>query len=792
MMKIEKVHIVGFGKWSDVTFQFTDDFQVIIGPNESGKTTLKDFILGVFFGFPRGRRTDQQLYQPRSGAQYGGQVTIRTKKGRFVVERLGRTQSTLTVSSVESGLTLPNPEGFLKKMFDPLDEQDFRRVFSFDEQELETVSQLTDTDFEQALLTYTKPETQSLISWANERQKEGLKLFAKGKNGKRPLNLANQRFRDLKKKQREAGQREDQYQKLIGQQLEEKKRLDDVLSKEQELEHALHEKNKQVSDWPLYRELLASKGSINQSNSFPDEQLVKDVQQLEQEQLWLTNQEEKQQKELETIQQSLSSIIDVDSNVEQMKSVLASIREKQRKARAIVSDVAQVGSSFHNGLPMPLTRKEEAVLLNHNQRALITAVSFSGLGLLLIILHSIFWLPSLLLIVVGALTYWNDWRKKASVLQRFSPLNKSEIQAKQTILQETWHQQKQLPELEEEISKETSQLRSNLQEMGLVNQDNLFEWSDSQVQDWTNQYLTSIGGRKQSTLQTQLATALQRQQDLHQQARNLQERIQASFSPYGVTNFNEFYKLADSGKQLEKSAERNTLIKTQLGQEQTTFFSKLSQEAAGADSFDLLSEQQSRLRQQLAEIQEKKTARQQRIANLSSEANQLVEKGDLIKINQDLSNLEEDLKQQYAHYLAQVMAPEVVKMAFLGKEEALSIQILDQAAAYLAQLTEGRYQRIVLDDSTLLVINASDQSFRAVELSAGTRDLLFLAVRLALATMIHSKQPLPLLVDDAFVHLDAKRRQAALVLLQEIATEQQVIFLTFDQGLTDDTSISLT
>nr|MCH9869630.1 AAA family ATPase [Serratia marcescens] len=183
-MKIEEIHIVGFGKWTDVTFRFSNDFQIIAGPNEAGKTSLKAFIIGVFFGFPRGRRADQQLYEPRSGARYGGRVTIATQKGRFTIERLDRTQSMLTVRSLDSGLTMPDPEKWLQRLFAPLTEKDYRHIFSFDEAELDQVTNLTGDDFEQALLTYAKPQTQQFLSWADQHHQLGQQQFAQGKNGK--------------------------------------------------------------------------------------------------------------------------------------------------------------------------------------------------------------------------------------------------------------------------------------------------------------------------------------------------------------------------------------------------------------------------------------------------------------------------------------------------------------------------------------------------------------------------------------------------------------------------------
>lgn len=51
-MKIKRLEISGFGRWSQEAFDLSDGMQVIFGQNESGKTTLRAFIVGVLFGFP--------------------------------------------------------------------------------------------------------------------------------------------------------------------------------------------------------------------------------------------------------------------------------------------------------------------------------------------------------------------------------------------------------------------------------------------------------------------------------------------------------------------------------------------------------------------------------------------------------------------------------------------------------------------------------------------------------------------------------------------------------------------
>ena len=67
-------------------------------------------------------------------------------------------------------------------------------------------------------------------------------------------------------------------------------------------------------------------------------------------------------------------------------------------------------------------------------------------------------------------------------------------------------------------------------------------------------------------------------------------------------------------------------------------------------------------------------------------------------------------------------------------------------------------------------------------LSAGTMDIMYLAVRLAVCELaLPDGEPCPLILDDALVNLDETRFQQAIELLKQIARERQVILFTCRQ-----------
>ena len=49
-MKIERLHIAHFGKFSDYTLAFEDGFSVFYGDNEDGKSTILECLRMLFYG----------------------------------------------------------------------------------------------------------------------------------------------------------------------------------------------------------------------------------------------------------------------------------------------------------------------------------------------------------------------------------------------------------------------------------------------------------------------------------------------------------------------------------------------------------------------------------------------------------------------------------------------------------------------------------------------------------------------------------------------------------------------
>ncbi|MEX2482799.1 MAG: AAA family ATPase [Gammaproteobacteria bacterium] len=110
--------------------------------------------------------------------------------------------------------------------------------------------------------------------------------------------------------------------------------------------------------------------------------------------------------------------------------------------------------------------------------------------------------------------------------------------------------------------------------------------------------------------------------------------------------------------------------------------------------------------------------------------------------------------------------------------------ILTRASTYFAQLTCGSLAAIETDfddaDQPVLVgVRPGGERLRVEAMSTGTRDQLYLALRLAtLDHYVTTAGPLPFIVDDILIQFDDQRAEATLAALADFSARTQVILFT--------------
>lgn len=108
-------------------------------------------------------------------------------------------------------------------------------------------------------------------------------------------------------------------------------------------------------------------------------------------------------------------------------------------------------------------------------------------------------------------------------------------------------------------------------------------------------------------------------------------------------------------------------------------------------------------------------------------------------------------------------------------------ELLDSLAEIFRELTGGEYIEVdrSLEAESMRVQHVSEKWKSPAELSTGTRELLYLAVRLAfLQERARSHESLPIFMDDVLVNIDGKRTKAVISTLSKLAQQMQIVVLT--------------
>ena len=155
--------------------------------------------------------------------------------------------------------------------------------------------------------------------------------------------------------------------------------------------------------------------------------------------------------------------------------------------------------------------------------------------------------------------------------------------------------------------------------------------------------------------------------------------------------------------------------------------------------------------------------------------------GDPMALKSEHAQLLEQRDALERQYAAIALAIETLGRADAELQSRFSPQLAQKAADYMDYLTDGRYDELVLArDLSAKARSTDDPTPRdTAYLSAGTADLLYLSVRLALCELTcPADDPCPLVLDDTLVNFDDARAGRAMALFREIAQHRQVILFT--------------
>jgi uncharacterized protein YhaN len=191
----------------------------------------------------------------------------------------------------------------------------------------------------------------------------------------------------------------------------------------------------------------------------------------------------------------------------------------------------------------------------------------------------------------------------------------------------------------------------------------------------------------------------------------------------------------------------------------------------------------------LAEIRAKLAHLHERRGACTHEMQTLAADKQLSCTLQELGQVERELSASIRRWKVLTIIGQVLESVRKRYETDRQPQTLREASEYLHRLTDGHYRRIwmPLDNRNLRIESDKGESLPLDVLSRGTREAVFIALRLALVTSFARRgTTLPLVLDDVLVNFDSGRvRLAAEVLCDFARSGHQIIMFTCHEHITD-------
>ncbi len=156
--------------------------------------------------------------------------------------------------------------------------------------------------------------------------------------------------------------------------------------------------------------------------------------------------------------------------------------------------------------------------------------------------------------------------------------------------------------------------------------------------------------------------------------------------------------------------------------------------------------------------------------------------GTVASLNEDLARKRSLLAAEVDRYMPLVYARHLLNAAVSRFEKENQPEMIATVSRLLAQMTGGKY--VEFDRSGggkqhVLIRRADGVERTPDQLSTGTREQLYLAIRLAYVLHYCEKnQPLPIIIDDVLVNFDEARTRQTLATLADVSRSAQVLFFT--------------
>ena len=147
------------------------------------------------------------------------------------------------------------------------------------------------------------------------------------------------------------------------------------------------------------------------------------------------------------------------------------------------------------------------------------------------------------------------------------------------------------------------------------------------------------------------------------------------------------------------------------------------------------------------------------------------------ELAEEKASLDEEIERLSAKWSAYMLAIESLEEAGGKLREGISPKIAKSAGRMMRAMTDGKYAEIGVDLDFGLSFSDGEEMHDAMYLSAGTGDLAYLCLRMALIELLYKKAVPPFIFDESFARMDDDRLHRVLTLVSKYASRGYQTFL---------------
>jgi uncharacterized protein YhaN len=183
----------------------------------------------------------------------------------------------------------------------------------------------------------------------------------------------------------------------------------------------------------------------------------------------------------------------------------------------------------------------------------------------------------------------------------------------------------------------------------------------------------------------------------------------------------------------------------------------------------------------LDEVQKKKDDALENIGKTREQLELLMSNGEMGIKQGELEIKKQKLQDCIKEWATAKFALNLLESAKKQYEKNRQPGVLKSAEAVFSEITGGKYPGIVkpLDEDEVFIQNVHGVQKKVSETSRGTREQLYLSMRLGLIEEYESRsEPLPIVMDDVLVNFDDSRKAKVIATLAHFSMGRQIIVLT--------------